>query len=162
MNPSRWLDEDEAIALRLIGLLVSVLIAAVLGLAVMRGGSAPSTPPAGEADVSGLRIEATLDGVVKLYFDADKHAVGTVADAALATLVQGLGEDRRIAVSGFHDATGDPTRHADLAQRRAKAVHEALLRLGAPADRLQLHQPLELTGAGGDAADARRVEVVLQ
>ena len=67
-----------------------------------------AVPVVDAADVSGLRIEATLDGVVKLYFDTGKHAIGTVADAALATLVLELGEGRSVVISGFHDATGDP------------------------------------------------------
>lgn len=161
MSDTRLFDDNEAVALRLVGLLIGILLVAVISFAVMRGGAKPASAPAPVADVSGLRVDAALDGVVKIYFDTGKHEVGTLADAALTALVQELGDGRSVVISGFHDATGDPAMNAELAQQRALAVQGALLRLGAKPERLQLQKPLELSG-GTDAAEARRVEVVLQ
>lgn len=160
MSDSRLFSDDEAVALRLVGALILVLLIAVTAFAVLRGGAAPAAPvPA--ADTAGLRVEASIDGVVKLFFDSGKHEVGQAADAALAPLVRQLGEGRVAVISGFHDASGEPAQNAELAQQRALAVQAALLRLGAVPARVLLVRPLALSG-GGDAAEARRVEVVLQ
>lgn len=164
MSDSRLLDDDEAIALRLVGALIIVLLIAVIAFAAMRSGKpAPKPAPVNlaAADTAGLRVEASIDGVVKLYFDSGKHEIGMLADAALAPLLRQLVEGRSAVISGFHDSTGDPAMNAELAKKRAEAVQAALLRLGADPTRLQLQKPLELTGSG-EAADARRVEVVLR
>jgi K(+)-stimulated pyrophosphate-energized sodium pump len=64
-------------------------------------------------------------------------------------------------VSGFHDASGDPVRNAELARQRALAVRDALKAAGVTEDRIELRKPQELVG-GADAAEARRVEVALR
>jgi K(+)-stimulated pyrophosphate-energized sodium pump len=68
---------------------------------------------------------------------------------------------KRAVVSGYHDATGDPAMNAELAGRRAVAVGDALKAAGVPEDKIELKKP-EQTQAGGPAAAARRVEVVVQ
>lgn len=166
MSTTPLLDEQESLALGLVGALVITLLIAVVVYAATRGPVLAKPAPtalaaAAAADTGGLRVETAADGVVKLYFDTAKHEVGQAADAALSPLAAGLSEGRSLVISGFHDASGDPALNAELAKQRALAVQAALLRLGAKPEQLQLQKPLELTGSG-DAAEARRVEVVLR
>ncbi len=63
-------------------------------------------------------------------------------------------------IAGFHDASGDPAKNAELAKQRAKAVRAALTAAGADAARLQLRKP-EQTEATGPADKACRVEIRL-
>jgi cytochrome c oxidase subunit 2 len=65
--------------------------------------------------------------------------------------------DTRIAISGFHDATGSAAANAELAKNRAKAVRDALEAAGIAEDRIELRKPEVTTGEGGPA-EARRVE----
>ena len=67
---------------------------------------------------------------------------------------------RQIVLSGFHDASGDPAKNAELAKERAKAVRAALQAAGIDAARLALRKPESTTG-DGDEKLARRVEVRL-
>ena len=67
----------------------------------------------------------------------------------------------RVLVSGYHDATGDPAKNAELAKQRAMAVGAALKLAGVPDDKIELAKPAQ-TQADGPPAEARRVEVKLQ
>jgi ammonium transporter, Amt family len=87
------------------------------------------------------------------------------ADAAAS--VKGVADyvaankEAKITVSGYVDASGDPTKNAELAKARAFAVRDALKAAGVAEDRIVLAKPADIkAGAGGDA-DARRVEVTL-
>jgi K(+)-stimulated pyrophosphate-energized sodium pump len=66
----------------------------------------------------------------------------------------------KFVVSGFHDATGDAAKNAELAKQRAEAVRDRLVASGVAADRIEMKKP-EQMNAGTDA-QARRVEVALQ
>ena len=62
-------------------------------------------------------------------------------------------------ISGFHDATGDPAKNAELAKARAVVVRDALKAAGVAEDRIELKKPEQINA--GSADDARRVEVRL-
>jgi outer membrane protein OmpA-like peptidoglycan-associated protein len=66
----------------------------------------------------------------------------------------------KLVLSGFHDASGDPARNAELAKERAKAVRTALVAAGVDVARVALRKP-ESTMGGGTPEEARRVEVRL-
>jgi OmpA-OmpF porin, OOP family len=66
----------------------------------------------------------------------------------------------KLAISGYHDKTGDPAKNAELAKQRAKAVVNSLISAGIPEDRMMMQKPQETTG-GGDDKEARRVEVTV-
>ncbi|KPF66406.1 pyrophosphatase [beta proteobacterium AAP99] len=66
----------------------------------------------------------------------------------------------KFVVSGFHDASGDAAKNAELAKQRAEAVRDRLVASGVAADRIEMKKP-EQMNAGTDA-QARRVEVKLQ
>ena len=125
------------------------------------GGEAPAAPAAAAAPAV-VVVEAAswkLDnGVVKFYFASGKADVATGADSALADVAKAVAAGKSVKVAGFHDASGDPAKNAELAKQRAMAVRDALKAAGVPEDKVMLEKPAETT-ANGPAAEARRVEV---
>ncbi|CAN7620709.1 sodium-translocating pyrophosphatase [Pseudorhodoferax sp. LjRoot39] len=124
------------------------------------GGMAPAATPAAAAigDAASFRVD---NGVVKFYFATAKADLATGSDAALAEVAKAVASGKRAVVSGYHDASGDPAKNAELARQRAVAVREALKSAGVPEDKVELRKP-EQTTAGGPPAEARRVEVSVQ
>lgn len=102
-------------------------------------------------DVAGTLYFAT--GAATLPEDAAAAitAIKIAADAAPAA---------KLVLSGFHDASGDPVKNAELAKERAKAVRAALQAAGLDPARIALRKPESTTGDGDDK-QARRVEVRL-
>jgi K(+)-stimulated pyrophosphate-energized sodium pump len=96
-----------------------------------------------------------------VFFDSGKSAVDAKGTDALKALVAGAGADARYAVSGFHDAKGDPAKNAELAKQRAFAVRDVLKAAGVAEDRIELRKPEATSAATGPDAEAaaRRVEV---
>ncbi len=96
----------------------------------------------------------------KFLFDSGKVELPADAAQSVARLAaaakSGAG---KLVVSGFHDATGDPAKNADLAKQRAFAVRDALKAAGVAEDRIELKKPEQINA--GSADDARRVEVKL-
>ncbi len=133
---------------------------------------APMTAPATSAALTMSAVapvETLMEGPLtgdllsKLYFDlgsatlpAEAAAAVTAAKAALA----GAAPSAKLVLSGFHDASGDPLKNAELAKQRAKAVREALSGSGVELSRIAMRKP-EITTGGGPANEARRVEIRL-
>jgi membrane fusion protein (multidrug efflux system) len=86
----------------------------------------------------------------------DAAATKTIRDAA-ATLAQGA---LVLAITGYADRSGDPAANVELAKARAKAVRDALVAAGVPAERVRLSPPSAVTGTGTDA-QARRVDIAV-
>ena len=63
-----------------------------------------------------------------------------------------------LAISGYHDASGNLEQNQELAKQRAFKVRDALKAAGIPEDKIQLNKPEQTQGSGNDA-EARRVEV---
>lgn len=125
-------------------------------------GTSPAQPSAEvrAALESDKAPEGTL--VSRVYFPTgsaalDDNGRATVEKAA-RTLSAGLAA--RIALSGYVDASGSAAVNAELAKQRAKAVRDALLAAGVPADAVELRKPQQITAEGG-ADEARRVEILL-
>lgn len=114
--------------------------------------AAPATAPA-----------AAAPAVARLFFASGAVALPADAAATLAPIVEAAKAraDAKLAISGFHDKTGNPEQNAELAKQRAMAVREALVAAGIPAGRIELRKPAETEG-GGDDRQARRVEVGLE
>jgi len=121
--------------------------------------AAPATAPAAAAD-SGASIKSE-GGVVKFYFASSSAEVPVGANEALAVIVKNVQAGGHVVVSGFHDATGDAEKNAELAKQRAMAVGAALKTAGVPDDKVELAKP-EQTQGDGPPAEARRVEVKVQ
>jgi outer membrane protein OmpA-like peptidoglycan-associated protein len=130
--------------------------------------SAPATSTAltmpAVAAVDAL-MEGPLSGdlLSKLYFDvgsATLPADAATAAAAAKAALTGAAPAAKLVLSGFHDASGDPLKNAELAKQRAKAVREALSGAGVELSRIAMRKP-EITTGGGPANEARRVEIRL-
>ena len=123
---------------------------------------APSTPAAtvasgavSAAEAAAVKVE---NGVVKFYFATASAEVAPNAKEALADVIKAVQSGSTVLVSGYHDASGDPAKNAELAKQRAMAVSDALKAAGAPVDKIELAKP-EQSQADGPPAEARRVEV---
>lgn len=122
------------------------------------------TPPAPEPEpVAPRHDDASVvveNGVVKFYFASGQADLAPGALDALEDAIAAAKAGKRLVLSGFHDATGDPVTNAALAKRRALAVRDALVGAGVSTMALELKKPEESTGSGNDA-EARRVEVTI-
>ena len=182
-------DSQQGLALGVVFGLIALVVALVIGVGIYQSGPAAVTPKdsvlaqvvaivnaAGPVPVSAVApadtasaAEDALDaasvkvenGVVKFYFASGKAELAAGAGEALADLIKGAQAGRKLVISGFHDATGDPAKNAELARQRAFAVRDALIAAGIPEASIALKKPEQLTAAGSDA-EARRVEVALQ
>ena len=118
--------------------------------------------PAGAVAAADTLVEGPLAGDVAgtLYFASGAAALPDDAAAAVAAIKTAAeaAPGRKLVLSGFHDASGDPAKNAELAKERAKAVRAALQAAGIDAARLALRKPESTTG-DGDEKLARRVEV---
>jgi cytochrome c5 len=120
--------------------------------------SAPQAAAAAEpADAASVKVEG---GVVKFYFASGKADLAAGAAPALAELGKGVAGGKKVVVSGYHDATGDPAKNAELAKQRAFAARDALKAAGVAEDKIELKKPEQINA--GTAADARRVELKLE
>jgi K(+)-stimulated pyrophosphate-energized sodium pump len=148
-------------------------IVALLIVPLLPAGTAPAVAKA-EAPAAVVAVEApaatpapaaapaAAATMAKLYFASGKaempadgaDSVAKLADAAKANAAA------KLVISGFHDATGDPAQNAELAKQRAFAVRDALKAAGVGEDRIELKKPEQVNA--GDAAEARRVEVMIQ
>lgn len=128
---------------------VHLLSAYVFGLG---GGQKPG--PAIAAAPAGAPPAAML------YFDGGKADLPTDGPSALKPIIEFAvaHADAKLAISGFHDATGDKAVNEELAKNRAKTVRDALKSAGISEERVEMRKPQETTGTG-DSKEARRVEV---
>jgi K(+)-stimulated pyrophosphate-energized sodium pump len=110
------------------------------------------------ADAASVKVE---NGVVKFYFATGKSEVAKGGAAALADVIKAVGGGKKAVISGYHDASGDPAKNAELAKQRAFAVRDALKAAGVAEDKIELKKP-EQAKVDGPAAEARRVEVSVQ
>ncbi|TNF63526.1 MAG: OmpA family protein [Burkholderiales bacterium] len=162
-------QEYRIVAVLLIAILVLV-VGTVLGIGVHKSrtgtsagtvvtaaAEASATPAAVAADDASVVVD---NGVVKFYFAVGKAELASGALAALGDAIAATQGGKRLVLSGFHDASGDPAFNAELAKQRAFAVRDALMGAGVAEAAIELRKPEQTTGTGSDA-EARRVEVVI-
>jgi cytochrome c oxidase cbb3-type subunit II len=111
------------------------------------------------ADTDGARV-VVENGVAKFYFASGKADIAAGAAEALAGAAKAVKEGKQLAISGFHDSTGDLATNQELAKTRALAVRDALVALGVDAGVVELVKPAAMDG--GANAEARRVEVTIK
>jgi K(+)-stimulated pyrophosphate-energized sodium pump len=146
-------------------------VAPVAAVAVATAVIAPASPAASAtsdaamaaaaqsaADAASVKVE---NGVVKFYFASGKADVAAGGAAALADVVKAVAAGKKAIISGYHDASGDPAKNAELAKQRAMNVQSALKAAGVADDKVELKKP-EQTKVDGPASEARRVEVTVQ
>lgn len=165
------LDDGPRIAVWAVLGVVALLLFGLLGGLAMRtlnakaGAAAGATAAAAGAVVVAeelILVDEPLVGELAgtLYFESASAALPADAAAVLETIKAAAeaAPGQRVVVSGFHDASGDPAKNAELAKERAKSVRAALQAAGLDAARLVLRKPESTTGSG-EANEARRVEV---
>lgn len=145
-----------------LGVALLVAIGLSLWLALRSSGAQPVQ--AGAAAAADAFIDAPLSGEIAgtVYFAVGQSALPPEATAAVAAVKQAAAAapGKRLVLSGFHDATGDPAKNAELAKNRAKPMRAALQAEGIAPERLVLRKPESTTGDGSNQ-EARRVEVRL-
>jgi outer membrane protein OmpA-like peptidoglycan-associated protein len=165
-------DDNQGLVLGIVFSVIAVVIFLTIGVAIHKSGSMDMKPapaksaamPSGaSASAAGLDAASVkvVDGVVKFYFASGKADVAADGNAALADIVKAVGAGKQAVISGYHDATGDPAKNAELAKLRAFGVRDVLKALGVPEDKVELKKPEQLQASGSDA-EARRVEVTLK
>ena len=164
------------VAFLLFGLLGSLMIRQInIGKAataakVSTAAAAPAAPTAPAAAAAAMpqadeMKDVPLTGVVAgtLFFASGSAVLPADTGVVLAAVrdVAAAEPRRNLLISGFHDATGDPAKNAELAKERAKAVREALVSLGVERARLVMRKPESTSGGTtlGDDPQARRVEI---
>lgn len=156
-------DQDQPIAVLAAMMVVSLMVVGLLLGLVLRATAVPLPAPATLAsDDPALLITDPLQGELTgtVYFDVDKAALDAHAQAELASVARVLlaKPQQSVVLSGFHDASGDTQRNAQLALQRAKVVRTALVQAGIDLRRVGLRKPAA-TLAGEPAPLARRVEI---
>ncbi len=122
---------------------------------------APAAAAAPPADPTVAVAIVTID-LVKFYFATGKSDLPANAQSALDTLAKAAPE-KKIVISGYHDAQGSQAQNEELAKQRAFAVRDQLRLVGVGEQRIVLMKPVATQGgAGQDNPEARRVEVSLQ
>ena len=160
-------DSDNTLIGWILGIAValSVTIALLAGVVGLNAGSeAPAAAaPAPAAPAPATAAPASTPLVAKVYFDSGVTALPADGAAALQSVVDALKANAaaRIAISGYHDKTGNPEQNAELAKQRAFAVRDALVAAGVADTRIALRKPEEAQGDGNDR-EARRVEATVE
>lgn len=166
-------SQDDEPEFRVLAFVLMIAVVLAIGLAVAFGiqkargtgspsvaATAPATAvvaaPVGDDDAS-VVVE---NGVVKFYFASGKADLAPGALDALADAIRAAKSGKRLTLSGFHDATGDPAFNAELAKQRAIVVRDALVGAGVAENAMELRKPEQTTGTGANA-EARRVEVMI-
>jgi outer membrane protein OmpA-like peptidoglycan-associated protein len=158
-------DDSQNYALMVLAGVVGLVIAGVIALAASSTmgddakTAATATAPAGAAAPA---VAAAAEADARIYFELASDTVPPEAAGVIAAVAAAAGKRPSgvVQISGYHDASGDAAKNAELAKQRALAVRDALVAAGVPAERIQLDKPIETTG-GGDAREARRVELRL-
>lgn len=128
-------------------------------------GAAAATAAAPVPQGAGV-VTGEVGGRPKLtvYFDTGKSDVTNDLSTAAAGLKDYLVKNpaAKIAVSGYNDPSGNVAANAELSKKRAQGVAKALEGVGIPATAINLEKPAATTDSAVNAAEARRVEVVVK
>ena len=157
-------DDGARVGLWVTLAVVTLLLFGLIGGLAMRQmhKKAPTVAAAATQPMLDEMKDVALSGVVagNLYFASGSAVLGSDAGVVISAIrdVAAADTKRNLLVSGFHDATGDPAKNAELAKERAKAVREALVAAGVDRARIVMRKPEVLVG-DTDNAQARRVEV---
>jgi outer membrane protein OmpA-like peptidoglycan-associated protein len=170
-------DSEQKAALGIVWAIVGVVVVAVLllagyfGLTSGKGGSQPAAtasasqnavaPAVANVAASAEAAAAGVPAAVKIFFETGKSEVPASAATDVAPIAMYLkaNSSATVAVSGYHDASGNADVNAEVSKERAKAVRAVLVAAGVEESRVVLDKPQ--VSLGGNDADARRVEVTV-
>ena len=156
-------DDNQNLVLGILFGVIALVIGLVIGLTVYVTGQNAAAKPAAVAAVEAPENAEVGEPLVKQYFESGKAELPANGAEEVVKVVAKLAEDgtKIVLISGYHDETGGAAVNAEVAKARAGAVKDALLAAGVPADKLAMRKPAVTLG-GGEAAEARRVEVRVQ
>lgn len=137
-----------------------VMLSELSGGAAVAAPNAPESSPANTADAPDVSSVQIDNGKAVFYFATGQSAVEVTSKEPVAAFVATLPVDKKVIVSGYVDSTGDAAINAEISQKRAFAVRDALVAAGVSADRIQLRKPADIQA--GTGAQARRVEVSVE
>ncbi len=139
--------------------IVALMIVPLLGAWGI--GKVAAVPPA--AAPMAVSAPVTIN-IVKLYFASGSGDLAADEKAKLdAFAAAAKAGDKKLVVSGYHDATGDAAANEALAKTRAEKVRDALKLDGIVEERIVLEKPMLTQGnVAGDNPEARRVEVTVK
>jgi membrane fusion protein (multidrug efflux system) len=122
--------------------------------------AAPPAAAAATGDAKPPPPSATAGALpASVYFVNGSAALDANAKETVRAIGNGLiGVPYVVEITGYIGASGPAAKNRSLAEQRAKAVRDALVAAGAPADRMRLKPPANAVG-GTDAGQARRVEI---
>ena len=156
-------DDNQNLVLGILFGIIALVVGLVIGLSVYVTGQNRAPAPVAAVVAEEPEIAEVGEPLIKLYFDSGKAELPANAAEEVAKVVAKLQEEpaKLVLISGYHDETGGAAVNAEVAKARALAVKDALIGAGVPADKVNLRKPA-ITLGGGDAAEARRVEVRVQ
>ncbi len=114
---------------------------------------------------SAVTVASAPANTAVVYFPVGSPALAADSGQALEPLITVLkgSETSRVAISGFHSATGDAAQNDELAKQRAFAVRDALKAAGIAEDRIVLEKPQTTeANVSGEDPRARRVELAVR
>jgi outer membrane protein OmpA-like peptidoglycan-associated protein len=169
-------DQDQGTRIGVwvaLGAAAAVIFGLLFGLVLRHGkpaakpdalAVATATAPAAATggDLAFIDVPLAGEKIGALYFAVGDSALPADALSTIAAIKKAAdaAPSKKLVLSGFHDATGDPAKNAELAKNRAKAVRTALQGEGVAPERIAMRKPESTTGAGSNQ-EARRVEVRL-
>lgn len=119
--------------------------------------ASPVSAPA--ADTSQVVMDG---GVAKFFFATGKNDVAEGAEQVVADLIEAGKDGKKLVISGFADSTGNAASNQELSKKRAQAVQAFFEAHGVKAGNIELRKPKSTTGAEGNDAEGRRVEVKVE
>lgn len=116
---------------------------------------------AAPAKTGGSPYPAASPSSVSIYFARGQATLDTNARRAVRTAAAAyLGIGTEIVVTGYTDKSGNADANLELARKRAVAVRDELVSIGAEPKRIRLAPPASVTGSGSDD-QARRVDIAV-
>ncbi len=140
--------------------IVALLIVPLLPASSLLTSFAPQAAPM--AAVSSA-VVPTVVPAINIYFASgmSEAPAGTAEQLAAMIAAAKAAPGRKLVLSGYHDASGDPLKNAEIARNRASSVKQLLIAAGIADDAIMMEKP-QATLGGSDETQARRVEVSLR
>lgn len=148
-----------------IGIIALLLFGLIGGLGIRQlhkpvVAQAPAPVVAADEALIDVPLAGELAGTLFFAVGSAELPAEAATEISKAQAAAAAAAGKKLVLSGFHDASGDPAKNAELAKARAKAVRTALVAAGLDAARIGLRKPESTTGEG-PADQARRVEIRL-
>ena len=135
-----------------------------LGAKAAASAKAAPAPAAASATTASQKADVTYDTqagtqVATFFFATGKSDVAANAATVVGDVIAAGKQGKKLVISGYTDSTGNAAANAELSKKRAQAVQSFFEKQGVKAADIELRKPESTTGAQGNNAEGRRVEV---